>query len=129
MKKMWESIGSQLLDILAFPRHMNGGQVPTSLQNNNYVLGYHFMMCMNLYISAVQCKTNPEEQGFVLMSSLAIALGMEPTEIGKKLEPLMSNPDSEFTMGTEDANAAFALLLDGSSDAFLEFNNKIRGRY
>ena len=129
MKNLWEDIGTQLQNILAFPRQMNRGHVPESLKSNNYVIGYHFMMCMNLYIRAVKGKSNTEEQGFVLMNALAMALGMGATEVGNMLDPLMANPDSEFTKGTEDANVAFGMLLDGDSDAFLEFNNRIRGTY
>lgn len=129
MKKLWESVGLQLRDILAFPRYMNGGSVPDGLKTSNYVLGYHFMMCLNLYVGAVKGRTNPEEQGFVLANSLALALEMDAHDIGQRLERLMTNPDSDFTRGTEDANRAFEKLMGGNNTAFMEFNSNIRGSY
>ena len=115
--------------ILAFPRRINGGEVPDSLKNDHYVIGYHFMMCLNLYLSEVEGKTDAEEQGFVLAGSLAIALEMDASQIKEILPPLMADPDDEFTKGTEDANAAFAKVTDGDMDAFFEFNNQIQEKY
>lgn len=129
VKNLWEGIGSQLLSILAFPRHENGGRVPEALKNSNYVLGYHFMMCMNLYTNLAQGKKDPEEAGFVLMNSLSMALEMDPVEISKKIEPLMADPDSGFKMGAEDANRAFAMFREGNGEALLDFNSKIRSAY
>ena len=129
MRRLWEEIGARLRDVLAFPRQMNDGQVPESLKKNNYVLGYHFGLCLNLYIESVRGRKETEEQGFVLANALAIALEVDAHEVGQRLEPLMANPDSEFTRGFNHANSAYAQIDTGDVTAFKEFNDNIRGRY
>ncbi|MBI4684092.1 MAG: hypothetical protein HY755_02720 [Nitrospirae bacterium] len=130
MKKLWDSIGMQLRDILAFPRQMNGGNVPDALKTNNYVLGFHYMMCIHLYHFAVKGKTDdPEEGGFVLINSVAIALEMDAHDIVQKVDRFMSNPDKDFTRGIEDAKIAFEKLQEGDTNAMFEFNKNIRGTY
>ena len=129
MRRLWEDIGARLRDILAFPRHMNDGQVPESLKKNHYVLGYHSGLCLNLYIESVRGRTETKEQGFVLMNALAIALEVDAQEVGQRLEPLMANPDGEFTRGFDHANSAYARIGTGDVTALKEFNDNIRERY
>jgi hypothetical protein len=129
IQRLSENIAACLHNALAFPRRMNNGQVPESLRNDNYVLGYHFGLCLSLYIESVNGWTEPEEQGFVLMNALAIALDNDAHTVGQKLEPLMASPDSEFTRGFDHANSAYARVATGDVTAFMEFNENIRACY
>ena len=129
MQGLWEDIAGKLHNVLPFPRYLNDGHVPESLKNNNYVLGYHFGLCLNLYTESVKGRTNLEEQGFVLMNALAIALEMDAQEVFQRLDPLMANPDADFKRGFEHANSAYDLIGEGDVTAFLEFNENIRGNY
>ena len=128
-RKLGQRIGSQLRDILAFPRTMNGGNVPDTLRYDHYVLGYHFMMCLNLYIELKKGKTNTEEQGLVLANALPIALDREIKDLAPVLEGLMARPDDEFKLGTEHANAAYDKVSRGDTTAFQQFLGNVRGKY
>jgi hypothetical protein len=128
-QKLGQRIGSQLRDMLAFPRTMNGGKVPDTLRYDHYVLGYHFMMCLNLYIELKKGKTDPEEQGLVLANALPLALDREIRDLAPALEELMTTPDDEFKLGTEHANAAYDKVSRGDATAFQEFLGKIRVKY
>ena len=108
---------------------MNGGQVPDSLKDNHYVLGFHFMLCQNFYAESVKGKIDPEELGFVLLNGLGIALDSDATDINAILEPLAASPDESFTLGTMHANNAYEKLVQGDTSALEEFNRNIRGKY
>ena len=123
---IWKEIAVKLRNISTFQRYSNDGRFPEHLKNNHYVLGYHFMMALNLYIVEIKGKVNTEEQGFVLTNSLSLALEMDASTVGGILEPLMANPDIEFTKGTEDANEAFEMLEQNNELAFAKFNNAIK---
>ena len=129
MQRLWETIGAQLRNCLAFPRGVNDGRVPNSLKEDHYVIGFHFMLCLNFYVESVKGKTDPEEQGFVLINALAIALDSNGKDVGAILEPLMANPDESFTLGTEHANTAYEKVGQGDTSALEEFNRNIRGKY
>ncbi|MHA1570857.1 MAG: hypothetical protein ACTSWM_03470 [Alphaproteobacteria bacterium] len=121
--------GTNLRNVLAFPRHVNDGQIPESLKNDNYVLGYHFGLALNLYLKFAKGQNEAAEQGFFLMNALAIALEVDAREVGNRLEPLMENPDSKFKLGFDHAQSAFTKMEIGDNTAFKEFNESIRGRY
>jgi hypothetical protein len=108
---------------------MNGDRVPDSLKNDHYVLGFHFMMCLKLYAETVRGKVDPEEQGFVLINALSMALERDARELAEQLEPLMSMPDEAFSVGADDGNAAYNRLGQGDANPFDEFNQNIRGKY
>lgn len=129
MRKRWETIGGQLRDLLAFPRSMNDDRIPDTLKYDHYVLRFHFMMCLNLYIESVKGRTDPEEQGFILINVLAIALESDAQDIDTELTPLMANPDDAFSRGAEHANLAYEMLVRGDQSAFEEFNRNIRNKY
>ena len=126
VEKLYWIIGEQLKDILAFPRWLNDVRVPDALKTNSYVIGYHAMMAVNLYIDAVKGKTDVEEQGFVLANSMAIALEVDAHDIAAKLESLETTKNMEFYRGHKDANVAYQKILRHDEAAFLEFNNNIR---
>ena len=129
IEKLQCVIGGRLRDVLAFPRWVNGGRVPNTLKTNSYVIGYHAMMAVNLYIDAVKGKTDVEEQGFVLANSLALALEMNAHDIAAKLENLEGAKDPDFHRGHKHANAAHQNIRNHDKTAFLEFNNNIRHLY
>ena len=126
IKELQESIGLQLRDILASTRVMNGGNIPDSLKANNYVLGFHYMMCVHLYYFAVKGKVDTEEQGFILVNSLVIALEIDAHDIAQRTERLMANPDNDFTRGMEDAKVAFEKMHRGDPSGIVTFNMNIR---
>ena len=129
IEKLYHSIGEELRHILAFPRFVNGGRVPDVLTTNSYVIGFHVMMAINLYIDAVKGKTDVEEQGFVMVNSVAIALEVDAHDIAAKLESLETTKNMEFYSGHKDANVAYQKILSHDETAFLEFNNNIRHLY
>jgi len=87
------------------------------------------MMCMNLYVQAVGGRTDPEEQGFVMMNALSYALERDADELTEALEPLMASPDDAFSLGAEHANTAYEKIAQGDHRAFEEFNENIRSKY
>lgn len=126
MEIVWNEIAIKLRNVTPFQRYANDGKFPDSLKNNNYVLGYHFMLALNLYIIEVRGKTSPEEQGFILANSLSITLEIDAHALAERLESLMANPDTEFIKGTDDANSAFEMLEQNNDLAFAKFLNTIR---
>lgn len=129
IKKLSESIGLQLRDILAFPRRLHGGNVPDALKANNYVLGFHYVMCLHLYFFAVKGKTDIEEQGFVLINSLTTALDMDAHDITQRVERCMGNSDKDFSRGMAEAKVAFEKLHKGDPSGIAEFSENIRYTY
>jgi hypothetical protein len=126
MKKLWENIGSQLSDLLAFYRKMNGGSVPEWLKTDKYVIGYHYMMSINLYVNAVNGRTEPEEQGFVVLNSISIALEIPAETIASIIESEVRNSYGSFHSGIRNAKDAIEKLNKGDSTAFLEFNSNLK---
>lgn len=129
MQRRWEEIATQLRILLAFPRRMNGDRVPDALKADHYVLGFHFMVGLKLYGEAVKSKADPEEQGFVLINALSIALERDAHDLAEELEPLMKTPDEAFSLGADHGNAAYSRLRQRDERALEEFNRNIRGKY
>lgn len=106
---------------------MNGGKVPDSLRNDAYVLGYLFMMCLCLYVKFVGGQTDPEEKGFVLSNSLAIALDMNARSLMAILQPQMESPSAQFQLGVNQATIDFEKIEHGDADSpYAEFRRIIR---
>jgi hypothetical protein len=114
--------------ILAFPRSLYGN-IPNSLIESDYVVGYHFMIALNCYIELSKGKIDVEVQGLVLAQALSAAFGIDGVEVSERFLPMIQSPSLEFERGTNDANNAYAMILENNSNAFLEFNNNIRHLY
>jgi len=125
-EKLWSDVAEKLREISAFQRYANDGKFPDTLKNSNYVLGYHFMMALQLYQAMVNGRTETEEQGFVLANSLSLALEADSEFINSKVMPLIQNPDHEFSEGVQDANEAVEMLGANNNLAFAKFNNRVR---
>lgn len=123
IKKLSNSVGLQLRDLLAFHRHMNNGNIPSKLKENNYVLGFHYMMCIHLYYFAANGKTDDlEERGFILINAMAMALDVDAHDIAQLTEKLMKDEDKEFARGMDEAKVAFEKMHSGDKDAVVEFS-------
>lgn len=123
IKKLSNRVGLQLRDLLAFHRHMNNGNIPSKLKESNYVLGFHYMMCIHLYYFAVKGKTDDlEELGFVLINAMAMALDMDAHAIAQLTENLMKDENKEFTRGMDEAKVAFEKMHMGDKNAVVEFS-------
>lgn len=128
IKRLSNDIGMKLRDILAYHRRMNDGRISDILKSSNYILGFHYMICIHLYYFAIGGKTGDdiEERGLVLMNSLAQALEMDLRDVGIRTEQLMRNPDHDFTCGMDDAKDAFEKIYTGNPTALIEFNKTVR---
>ncbi|OOY37350.1 hypothetical protein BOV90_10425 [Solemya velum gill symbiont] len=126
IETIWNDVAIKLREITAFQRYANDGKFPNEFKDSNYVLGYHFMMALQLYIAMMNGKTNPEEQGFVLINSLSLALEVDSDIIINRVMPLIENPDAEFSEGAQDAMEAIEMLNANNDLAFAKFNNRVR---
>jgi hypothetical protein len=128
IEKIADEVSRRVFLILAFPRSLYEN-IPNSLIESDYVVGYHFMIALNCYIELSKEKTDVEVQGLVLAQALSAAFGIDGVEVSERLLPMIQNPSLEFERGASDANNAYAMILENNSDAFLEFNNNIRYLY
>ncbi len=128
IKKLSDDIGMKLRDILAYHRQMNGGMISDVLKSSNYVFGFHHMICVHLYYFAIGGKTDDdlEERGLVLLNSLAKVLEIDTSDVARKTEQLINNPDRDFTCGMDDAKEAFEKIYVGDPTALIKFNKIIR---
>ena len=86
-------------------------------------------MSLNLHIHFAGGRPDVEEQGFVMLNSIAIALELDAEEVFETLDPLMSNPTADFQRGVDHANTAFEKIAAGDVTAHKEFNDNMRGSY
>ena len=123
-----DEVSRRVFLILAFSRSLYGN-IPNSIVESDYVVGFHFMIALNSYIELSKGKIDVDAQGLVLAQALSAALGVDGAEVSERLLPMIQNPSLEFERGTNDANDAYDMILESNSDAFLEFNNNIKHLY
>lgn len=128
IEKIADEVSRRVFLILAFPRSLYEN-IPNSLIESDYVVGYHFMIALNSYIELSKETTDVEAQGLVLAQALSAAFGIDGVEVSERLLPMIQNPSLEFERGASDANNAYDMILENNSDAFLEFNNNTRHLY
>ena len=123
-----DEVSRRVFLILAFPRSLYEN-IPNSIVESDYVVGFHFMIALNSYIELSKGKIDVDAQGLVLAQALSAALGVDGAKVSERLLPMIQNPSLEFERGTNDANDAYDMILESNSDAFLEFNNNIKHLY
>jgi hypothetical protein len=124
--KVIEELTQKLKLFSAFARHMNNGKLPQRMKESDYVLGYHWRMAGILIDLHYREGLTHEDVGDIFLWTLSEVLEVEKDAVGKRLMPLLEEPNTEFTEGTDDADKAFEDIASGNDEAFVEFNIKTR---
>jgi len=120
MTKLAKKVSGELSRFISAPVAFNEGKVPESIRLSNYILGYFAKITANFHYLDVNGKTDQFEQASMIIQAVSIALQSEPKEIQHRIYEAMSNKDSDYFLGFEDAGKFIDCMVAGEKAENIE---------